>query len=465
MNAMLDQFDKDGAMLDQYEPTEIKGWTSTGNLLLNAHISGSLLKGVPDGRMFLISGDPKTGKSYLTMNVIRNWQERGFFVWIFETENSHDKARFESQGIDPSGVRVTQPETPVQIIEMLSPFTEELLKQKRTKKNFEPPKIAIAIDSLTNLLSHSQLSNMAKGEYKQDRGSVIQEVNILLNMLSIRLGKLDIPFIATQHTKKEQFQMGSRTFESTKPKGGSGSVFMGSQIIVLTKKDARDEEDKSNKIGVKVSSDLFESRFARKRKIEFHILFERGMNQFEGLRDFVSWDTCGIDHGKWEEYTDPAYYLTLKKQCTVEDLETLSFDWDVLMSVLGKEKQKTLHFHLEEAVEKGYIKNEEGEMSFTKKTLKQIKDGKYEPLKFMVPVRNDKSPNMISKRIEGKTFHPDKLYNPRILTPEVIQELDEKVIRPFFEFGHGVEDTEDEDDGFEDGITPDDKMQALIQGM
>jgi hypothetical protein len=35
--------------------------------------------------------------------------------------------------------------------------------------------------------------------------------------------------------------------------------------------------------------------------IKFHISFANGMNPYVGLQDYVSWDVCGIERGKFEE--------------------------------------------------------------------------------------------------------------------------------------------------------------------
>jgi hypothetical protein len=45
-------------IVDEDETFEIKNWVSTGNYLLNAQISGSIFKGIPEGRILLLAGDP-----------------------------------------------------------------------------------------------------------------------------------------------------------------------------------------------------------------------------------------------------------------------------------------------------------------------------------------------------------------------------------------------------------------------
>ena len=47
-----------GSMLSENDFSEVDDWISTGNYLLNGHLSGSLFGGVPNTRSFGLMGDP-----------------------------------------------------------------------------------------------------------------------------------------------------------------------------------------------------------------------------------------------------------------------------------------------------------------------------------------------------------------------------------------------------------------------
>ncbi len=72
----------------------------TGSYILNAHYSGSILKGVPRGEIVSIGGDPKTGKSFLAINIAINGVFDGLVIYIFETEGSPTKDRIIQHGIN-----------------------------------------------------------------------------------------------------------------------------------------------------------------------------------------------------------------------------------------------------------------------------------------------------------------------------------------------------------------------------
>jgi len=50
---------------------------------------------------------------------------------------------------------------------------------------------------------------------------------------------------------------------------------------------------------------LKKSRFTIPEQVKFHISFSHGMNPYVGLQDYVSWEACGIERGKFEEVKNP----------------------------------------------------------------------------------------------------------------------------------------------------------------
>jgi hypothetical protein len=60
MNKALSKIDgfELGSLLDENTFAVIDEWIGTGNYLLNAQLSGSLFKGIPNTRSFGIAGDP-----------------------------------------------------------------------------------------------------------------------------------------------------------------------------------------------------------------------------------------------------------------------------------------------------------------------------------------------------------------------------------------------------------------------
>ena len=99
INNFIAQFDEEGALGADYTEMDPSEFIHTGNYMFNAQISGSILKGCPNNKIVALPGDPKTGKTYLIMNMVANFQKAGYFAIIWETENAWSRDRMEKQGL------------------------------------------------------------------------------------------------------------------------------------------------------------------------------------------------------------------------------------------------------------------------------------------------------------------------------------------------------------------------------
>jgi hypothetical protein len=81
--------------------------------------------------------------------------------------------------------------------------------------------------------------------------------------------------------------------------GGDGPIFAMSVVAFLSKAQLKDGS--GTKTGIICTSTLKKSRFTIPEQIKFHISFSHGMNPYVGLQDYVSWEACGIERGKFEE--------------------------------------------------------------------------------------------------------------------------------------------------------------------
>ena len=86
-------------------------------------------------------------------------------------------------------------------------------------------------------------------------------------------------------------------FSQTVQSGGKGLVYGASIILNLSK--AKLKEDGTNQTGIVVTAKPDKNRFCKPVTIKFHISYVHGMNQFVGLEDYISWDRCGIQRGKF----------------------------------------------------------------------------------------------------------------------------------------------------------------------
>lgn len=458
INEHLSNIGLDGTVLEHYQEAGIKDWIHTGCYLFNAQIGGSIFKGIPTGRIVTIAGDPKTGKSFLTLNIIANAQKTGYFVVLYETENSPDKDRFKGQHVNEKMLRVIQPETPNEITTSIVKLTESLLQTKEAGK--EIPKIMIVVDSISALVSDKTLKDAKAGDIKTDMGSVARELKQMYNIASKRIGKLDIPMICTAHVYERDSAMGN--YKETVVNGGQGTIYYSSFVTYLKKKfekeDHNDEHDASfkKKTGIIVTSKNIEGRFTKPVDIYMKIDFLKGMNPYLGLEHFVSIDRCGIGKGRLMDYFYIHKELIDKKVFTKEQLLTTPFTMDQVLQVINKDKKSYINRNFKKALELGHIivvdegdGTETGRQYMVTDSVLELSDLP----KYYVGVPNASSPAYAVEHL-GKTVKFKELFNSTVFTDAILKQLD-AYISPAFTFGEGDQEDEhqiEEEDSEDDDL-------------
>ncbi len=280
-----------GSILSENSFSEVDEWISTGNYLLNAQISGSLFGGIPNTRSLGVMGDPGTGKSFFCLNIAREAQKQGYDVVYCDTEGAIDKSSAANFGIDLNRVRYQ----PIQTVSQFQTFVSNLLDLvKKAKASGENPKILLILDSLGMLSTDKELNDAMKGHNAADMGAKAKELRKLFRVITLDLTAAKIPLICTNHV-----YAGGGYIPTKESSGGDGPVFAMSAVSFLSKAQLKDGA--STKTGIVVTSNLKKSRFTVPEVIKFHISFTNGMNPYVGLQDYVTWDACGIERGKFEE--------------------------------------------------------------------------------------------------------------------------------------------------------------------
>lgn len=284
-----------GSLLENNSFSEVDEWIPTGNYLLNAQISGSLFGGVPNTRSFGVMGDPGTGKSFFCLNVVREAQKIGYHVIYCDTEGAIDKSSAIKFGIDSANIRYQ----PIQTVSQFQTFVSNVLDLvKKAKAKGDNPKILIVLDSLGMLSTDKELADAMKGHNAADMGAKAKELRKLFRVITLDLTAAKIPLICTNHV-----YAGGGYLPTKESSGGDGPIFAMSVVAFLSKAQLKDGA--GTKTGIICTSTLKKSRFTIPEQIKFHISFSHGMNPYVGLQDYVSWEACGIERGKFEEVKNP----------------------------------------------------------------------------------------------------------------------------------------------------------------
>jgi len=77
LDGAMSKIDSLGSVMTKNSYSKIDEWIGTGNYLLNAQISGSVFKGIPNSRSIVFSGVSGCGKTFMILNALREAQKNG----------------------------------------------------------------------------------------------------------------------------------------------------------------------------------------------------------------------------------------------------------------------------------------------------------------------------------------------------------------------------------------------------
>ena len=104
-----------------------------------------------------------------------------------------------------------------------------------------------------------------------------QVVKSIFRILTLKLGKLKIPMIVTNHT----YDVVGAYIPTKEMGGGSGLKYAASSIIYLGKKKDKDGKEV---IGNIIKAETHKSRLSKENKrVEVRLSFERGLDPYYGL--------------------------------------------------------------------------------------------------------------------------------------------------------------------------------------
>jgi hypothetical protein len=83
-------------------------------------------------------------------------------------------------------------------------------------------------------------------------------------------------------------------FPTVNLSGGGGLIYSASVILALSKAQIKEGTIQT---GIIVTVKTLKNRFGKPIPIKFHIRWDRGMNRFIGMEEYMNWETCGIQKG------------------------------------------------------------------------------------------------------------------------------------------------------------------------
>ena len=290
-------------IVDDDDTLDITAWVGTGSYVLNGQMTGSIFKGIPEGRTLMWAGDPGTGKTFLTLNSCREAQKKynSIIVWL-DSEGDMNKTTMQRFGIDTSRAIIVPATTIKQVARVIINILNNLSGE-------EPFEYFMVLDSQSNLTSNKELEDLIEGNDKRDMTKQ-QEMKAMFRSMLTLLRVKRVPLVLTTHVYDK---IGSYV-PGKEISGGTGAKYGASITNMLTKKKMKDKEDASTdtndekrQTGVIIKSTQEKARYTVAGiPVQVYVSFVGGMNPYVGLEQYLDWETMGVAPGKmvdeYEEY-------------------------------------------------------------------------------------------------------------------------------------------------------------------
>jgi len=255
----------------------------TGSYTFNALLSGSIHGGLPSNKVTALAGETSTGKTFYALGICKNFLKTNpqAGVLYFETEGAITKNMLEERGIDVDRF-VIIPVSTVQ--EFRTQATKVLENYEKTSKKDRPP-LMLCLDSLGMLSTSKEMEDTASGKDTRDMTRA-QLIRGAFRVLSLKLSKLDVPLIVTNHT----YAVVGAYVPTKTMGGGDGLKYAASTIVFLSKSK---DKDGTEVIGNIIKCKLEKSRFTREQSmVETKLSFSKGLDRYYGLTDLAI--ECGL---------------------------------------------------------------------------------------------------------------------------------------------------------------------------
>ena len=252
---------------------DTSGFIDTGSHIFNAVVSGSIYGGIPRNKITALAGESSTGKTYFCLGVVQHFLESDpdSGVIYFESESALSKELIESRSIDSSRMLIVPITTVQEFRTQAIRILDKYLQQDERKP------LMFVLDSLGMLSTTKEIEDSEAGKETRDMTRA-QIVKSIFRVLTLKLGKANVPLIVTNHT----YDVVGSYIPTKEMGGGSGLKYAASTIIYLSKKKEKSEKEV---VGNLIKAKTAKSRLTKENSEITTRLFydERGLDRYYGL--------------------------------------------------------------------------------------------------------------------------------------------------------------------------------------
>jgi len=306
---------------------DISDFVDTGSYSFNALLSGSIYGGMPNNRITAIAGEAATGKTFFALGICKSFldADKDAGVIYFESENAVSKDMIETRGVDSGRVLVvpvaTVQEFRTQSIKILDKYIEQPEDKRKP--------LMFVLDSLGMLSTTKEMEDTAAGKETRDM-TRSQIVKSAFRVLTLKLGKANVPMIMTNHT----YDVIGSMYPQKEMGGGSGLKYAASTIIYLGK---RKDKEGTEVVGNIIHCKNYKNRITKENaQIDVKLTYSKGLDRYYGLVELA--EEAGVFKKVSTRYEMPDGSKVFGKN--INDDPEKFFTKDVLKQIDEHTKQK-----------------------------------------------------------------------------------------------------------------------------
>ena len=249
-------------------------YIDTGSYIFNALCSGSIYGGLPSNKITALAGETSTGKTFFALGLVRSFLEmdEDAGVVYFESESALSKDLIEEKGIDGDRVIIVPVVTVQEFRQQAIRILDKYLQQAESDRK----PLMFVLDSLGMLSTTKEIEDSEAGKETRDMTRA-QVVKSIFRVLTLKLGKSNVPLIVTNHT----YDVVGSYIPTKEMGGGSGLKYAASTIIYLSKKK---EKDQSEVVGNLIKAKTAKSRLSKENsEVTTRLFYQKGLDRYYGL--------------------------------------------------------------------------------------------------------------------------------------------------------------------------------------
>ena len=249
-------------------------YIDTGSYIFNALCSGSIYGGLPSNKITALAGETSTGKTFFALGLVRSFLEmdKDAGVVYFESESALSKDLIQEKGIDGDRVIIVPVVTVQEFRQQAIRILDKYLQQAESDRK----PLMFVLDSLGMLSTTKEIEDSEAGKETRDMPRA-QIVKSIFRVLTLKLGKSNVPLIVTNHT----YDVVGSYIPTKEMGGGSGLKYAASTIIYLSKKK---EKDQSEVVGNLIKAKTAKSRLSKENsEVTTRLFYQKGLDRYYGL--------------------------------------------------------------------------------------------------------------------------------------------------------------------------------------